>query len=78
MNFSSPEHTRYVWEQIKQILRDRQKPQSSRFLGNNNFSSNSVNALLDALAENLSNLGTISIDRLNHRWGDRQNRNLSL
>ncbi|MBD2316504.1 hypothetical protein [Phormidium tenue] len=75
MNFSSPEHTRCVWEQIKPILRDLQKPEGSRFLGNNKFSSNSVNALLDALAENLSNIGTISIDRLNHRWGDRQNRN---
>jgi len=75
MDFSSPEHTRSVWEQIEPILRDRQKPEGSRFLGNNNFSKNSVNALLDALAENLSNLGTISIDRLNHRWGDRKNRN---
>jgi hypothetical protein len=75
MDFSSPEHTRSVWEQIEPILRDRQKAQESRFLGNNNFSSNSVKALLDALAENLSNLETISIDRLNYRWGDRKNRN---
>jgi hypothetical protein len=75
MDFSSPEHTGYVWEQILQTLRDREKPEGSRFLGNNKFSSNSVNALLDSLAENLSNLGTISINSLNNRWGDRRNCN---
>ena len=75
MDFSSPEHTSYVWEQIKQILRDRQKTKGSRFLGNNNFSATSVDSLLDALASNLVNLGTVSINKLNNRWGDRQNRN---
>ena len=75
MDFSSPEHTRSVWEQIEPILRDRHKAQGSRFLGNNKFSLNSVNSLLNALAENLSNLGTITINRLNNRWGDRKNRN---
>lgn len=75
MDFNSPEHTIYLWAEIVKSLRDRQKPQGSRFLGNNNVSKKSVNDILDALAENLSNLGTVSIDRLNQRWGDRQNRN---
>lgn len=74
MNFSSHEHTRYVWEEISKGLRDRQKPQGSRFLGNNNLSKKSVNDILDALAANFSDLGTVSTDRLNTKWGD-QNRN---
>lgn len=75
MNFSSCEHTKYVWEEISKGLRDRQKPQGSRFLGNNNLSKKSVNDILDALATNFSDLGTVSTDRLNAKWGDRQNRN---
>ena len=75
MDFSSPEHTKYVWEQIEELWNDRQKAQGERFLGNNNFSSKSVDALLSALSENLSGLGSISIDKLNERWGDRQHRN---
>jgi len=65
MNFSSCEHTKYVWEEISKGLRDRQKPQGSRFLGNNNLSKKSVNDILDALATNFSDLGTVSTDRLN-------------
>ncbi len=75
MNFSSPEHTRNVWGQIEENLRDRHKLKGARFLGNNKFSSNSIESLLDSLADNLAQVGTVSIDRLNKRWGDRQNRN---
>ncbi len=75
MNFSSCEHTKYVWEEISKGLRDRQKPQGSRFLGNNNLSKKSVNDILDALATNFSDLGTVPTDRLNAKWGDLQNRN---
>ncbi len=75
MDFSDPHHTEYVWSQIEPTLRDRQKLKGSRFLGNNNFSQNSVNTLLEALATNLASLGTISINNLNNSWGDRQNRN---
>ncbi len=75
MDFSSPDHTKYVWEQIKELWNDRQKAQGERFVGNNNFSSKSVDTLLNALAENLSSLGSISMDKLNERWSDHQNRN---
>lgn len=75
MNFSSCEHTKYVWDEISKGLRDRQKLQGSRFLGNNSLSKKSVNDILDALATNFSDLGTVSTDRLNAKWGDLQNRN---
>ena len=75
MDFNNPEHTAYVWSQIEPVLRDRQKPKGSRFLGNNNFSKKSVHDILNALATNLTSSGTISIKNLNNRWGDHENRN---
>ncbi len=34
-----------------------------------------MDSLLDALASNLVNLGAVTINRLNNRWGDRKSRN---
>lgn len=75
MDFSLREHTQAVWEQIEQTWKDSQKPEGERFLGNNRFSPKSVEALLDVLAEDLPRIGALSIDALNAKWGDRQNRN---
>ena len=75
MDFSSSEHTKYVWEQIEQLWRDNQKIEGERFLGNNRFAHESTESLLAILAEDLSRIGSLSIDKLNARWGDRPNRN---
>ncbi|MBE9176763.1 hypothetical protein IQ225_18200 [Synechocystis salina LEGE 06155] len=78
MNFASLMETRTLWKQIEEGWRDRHKPEGSRFLGNNNFSSNptnSVESLLNFLANDLKRVGSVSFDRLNDRWGDFQNRN---
>ncbi|MCY7332540.1 MAG: hypothetical protein LH649_07740 [Pseudanabaena sp. CAN_BIN31] len=74
MDFSSHEHTQYVWNQIEELWSDSKKTVGERFLGNNRFAFGSVEALLDALSDDLSKIGTISIDKLNARWGDRKNR----
>jgi len=74
MDFSSHEHTQYVWNQIEELWSDSKKTVGERFLGNNRFAFGSVEALLDALSDDLSKIGTISIDKLNARWGDLRNR----
>jgi hypothetical protein len=75
MNFSNREHTQEVWKTIEEYWRDSKKNIGNRFIGNNLVGRKSVEDILDTLAEDLSSVGTVSIEKLNARWGDRQNRN---
>ena len=75
MDFSNCDHTKLVWEQIEQNWGDRKKKEGERFLGNNKLARKSVEDIINALSEDLANIGSLSIENLNAKWGDRQARN---
>lgn len=67
-NFSIPRQTQHLWQTISSHWSHYNRPDKQRFLGSIQISQKATDQVLDVVGYNLSNLSTVTYNKLYERF----------